>query len=128
MANRRLSLPPEGYYLAPHITVHEIQEAVSEFFGIPLVEMASERKGWEVSHPRQVAMYLARELTAFSYPMIGRRFGDRDHTTVMHAVRQVEARMLDDEDLRIRVADLKAALLSDEGKPADTYLRVLEAA
>lgn len=71
-------------------TISRIQRAVAEHFGIALIEMTSARRSREVARPRQIAMYLARELTACSYPEIGRRFGNRDHTTVIHAVRTIE--------------------------------------
>lgn len=70
--------------------IREIQEAVSRYFQLPLNEMLSERQSRHVVRPRHIAMYLARELTLHSYPSIGRHFGNRDHTTVMHACRKVE--------------------------------------
>ncbi|MBL8669480.1 MAG: chromosomal replication initiator protein DnaA [Alphaproteobacteria bacterium] len=72
------------------VTVDEIQKRVAEYFGIKLTEMKSERRARAVARPRQVAMYLAKQLTQRSLPDIGRQFGGRDHTTVMHAVRKVE--------------------------------------
>lgn len=75
------------------ITVHEIQEATAAFYEIPLIEMSSQRRGREVAWPRQEAMYLAKKLTPLSLPQIGRLFGDRDHTTVIHAIRAVEKRI-----------------------------------
>ena len=72
------------------ITIEEIQKRVAEHFNIKLAEMSSARRSRAVARPRQVAMYLAKQLTARSLPEIGRKFGGRDHTTVMHAVRKVE--------------------------------------
>lgn len=72
------------------ITIDEIQRKVAEHFNIRLSDMHSARRARQVARPRQVAMYLAKQLTARSLPEIGRKFGGRDHTTVMHAVRKIE--------------------------------------
>lgn len=72
------------------ITIEEIQKKVAEHFNMKLAEMSSARRSRQVARPRQVAMYLAKQLTSRSLPEIGRKFGGRDHTTVMHAVKKVE--------------------------------------
>jgi chromosomal replication initiator protein len=72
------------------VTIEEIQKRVAEHFSIRLADMHSPRRARAVARPRQVAMYLAKQLTARSLPEIGRKFGGRDHTTVMHAVRKIE--------------------------------------
>ena len=72
------------------ITIEEIQKRVAEHFNIRLADMHSPRRARAVARPRQVAMYLAKQLTSRSLPEIGRKFGGRDHTTVMHAVKKVE--------------------------------------
>jgi chromosomal replication initiator protein len=72
------------------VTIEEIQRRVAEHFNIRVAEMHSARRSRAVARPRQIAMYLAKHLTARSLPEIGRKFGGRDHTTVMHAVRKVE--------------------------------------
>jgi len=72
------------------ITIEEIQKKVAEHFSIRLAEMHSARRARVVARPRQIAMYLAKQLTSRSLPEIGRKFGGRDHTTVMHAVRKIE--------------------------------------
>ncbi|MCR6630540.1 MAG: chromosomal replication initiator protein DnaA [Magnetospirillum sp.] len=72
------------------ITIEEIQKRVAEHFNIKLAEMSSARRSRQVARPRQIAMYLAKQLTSRSLPEIGRKFGGRDHTTVMHAVKKVE--------------------------------------
>ena len=72
------------------VTIDEIQKRVAEHFNIRLAEMTSARRARAVARPRQVAMYLAKQLTSRSLPEIGRKFGGRDHTTVMHAVRKIE--------------------------------------
>ena len=72
------------------VTIEEIQKRVAEHFNIRLADMHSARRARAVARPRQVAMYLAKQLTSRSLPEIGRKFGGRDHTTVMHAVRKIE--------------------------------------
>ena len=72
------------------VTIEEIQKAVVEHYSIRMSDMVSARRSRAVARPRQVAMYLAKQLTPRSLPEIGKKFGGRDHTTVMHAVRQVE--------------------------------------
>ena len=72
------------------VTIEEIQRRVAEHFNMKLADMHSERRARAVARPRQVAMYLAKQLTTRSLPEIGRKFGNRDHTTVMHAVRKIE--------------------------------------
>jgi chromosomal replication initiator protein len=71
------------------ITIEEIQRRVAEHWNIRLTDMTSARRARAVARPRQVAMYLAKQLTQRSLPEIGRKFGNRDHTTVMHAVSRV---------------------------------------
>jgi chromosomal replication initiator protein len=73
------------------ITIQEIQKRVAEHWNIRIAEMSSARRSRNIARPRQVAMYLAKQLTSKSLPDIGRHFGDRDHTTVMHAVARVTA-------------------------------------
>ncbi|MEE8188021.1 MAG: chromosomal replication initiator protein DnaA [Kiloniellales bacterium] len=72
------------------VTIEEIQKRVSEHFNVRITDMHSARRARAVARPRQVAMYLSKQLTSRSLPEIGRKFGGRDHTTVMHAVRKVE--------------------------------------
>ena len=72
------------------LTMEEIQKRVAEHFKIRVSDMSSARRSRVVARPRQVAMYLSKQLTSRSLPEIGRAFGGRDHTTVMHAVRKVE--------------------------------------
>jgi chromosomal replication initiator protein len=72
------------------ITIDEIQKKVAEHYNIRVADMHSARRARQVARPRQVAMYLAKQLTPRSLPEIGRKFGGRDHTTVIHAVRKIE--------------------------------------
>ena len=97
--------------IRPRLTVARIQEVVARYYCIQSTEMTSARRARLVARPRQVAMYLTRELTPKSLPDIGRRFGGRDHTTVIHAMKtierlkQIDGELADDIDtLRERLA------------------------
>jgi chromosomal replication initiator protein len=72
------------------VSVDAIQKQVAAHYGVRLSEMFSARRSRDIARPRQIAMYLAKNLTSLSYPDIGRQFGGRDHTTVMHAVKTIE--------------------------------------
>lgn len=88
--------------------VADIQQATCAAYGLPMIEMVSDRRSRAVAYPRQVAMYLARYQTAKSLPAIGRMFGDRDHSTVIHAIRGVEARIKEDPALARKVTLIAA--------------------
>lgn len=94
-----------------HITIEEIQRSVCAHFNIKMTDMSSARRARAVARPRQIAMYLAKMLTSRSLPEIGRKFGNRDHTTVMHAVRKIEElRAIDpsiNEDVEILIRTLR---------------------
>ncbi len=94
------------------ITIEEIQRRVAEHYNIKLSEMSSERRARAVARPRQVAMFLAKQLTSRSLPEIGRKFGGRDHTTVMHAVRKIEELRQSDAAIAEDVELLKRTLES----------------
>ena len=72
------------------VTIDEIQRRVAEYFNVKMGDMLSARRARSVARPRQIAMYLSKQLTTRSLPEIGRKFGGRDHTTVIHAVRKIE--------------------------------------
>ncbi|MBT5186308.1 MAG: chromosomal replication initiator protein DnaA [Kordiimonadaceae bacterium] len=72
------------------VTVDEIQRQVADYFNIKLSDLSSARRARQVARPRQVAMFLCKQMTSQSLPSIGRKFGGRDHTTVMHAVKRIE--------------------------------------
>jgi chromosomal replication initiator protein len=91
-------------------SIGEIQAAVGQHFGVSADELLSSTRATRVTWPRQVAMYLARELTGESLPAIGRHFGGRDHTTVLHACRRTSARIASDEESRQAVERLCANL------------------
>jgi chromosomal replication initiator protein len=94
------------------VTIDEIQKRVAEHFTIKMAEMTSSRRARIVARPRQVAMYLAKQLTQRSLPEIGRKFGGRDHTTVMHAVRKIEELIASDRALAEDVELLRRMLQS----------------
>ena len=92
------------------ITIDEIQRKVAEHYNLRMGDMHSARRARNVARPRQIAMFLAKLLTARSLPEIGRKFGGRDHTTVMHAVRKVEELMKDDPQIAQDVDVIRRAL------------------
>ncbi len=92
------------------ITIEDIQKRVAEHYNIRIGEMHSARRARSVARPRQVAMYLAKQLTARSLPEIGKQFGGRDHTTVMHAVKRIDELRHTDTNLGEDVDLLKRML------------------
>ncbi len=107
----------DGLYpraVPPTRTLQQIEDAACRHFGLSAEELLSSSRTARVAWPRQVAMYLARELTGESLPAIGRHFGRRDHSTVLHAVRRTEARIVADTSLRKAVDDLRTQLHSTD--------------
>ena len=94
------------------ISVDVIQKRVAAHYGVRVSEMFSARRARNIARPRQIAMYLAKNLTSLSYPEIGRQFGGRDHTTVMHAVKTIENLMKSDAQLSEDVELIKSILAS----------------
>ncbi len=92
------------------VTIDEIQKRVADHFKIRATEMVSARRARVVARPRQIAMYLSKQLTPRSLPEIGRRFGGRDHTTVIHAVKQIEKLRAVDSEIDADVRLLMRAL------------------
>ncbi len=92
------------------VRIEDILRIVSRHYKVPRNELLSSRRSRDVVRPRQIAMYLAKSLTSRSLPEIGRRFGGRDHTTVLHSVRKVEQMMKDDGDLCQEIELLKRML------------------
>ena len=89
------------------ITLEDVQEVVARRYQVKVSELKSKRRTKTVVYPRQIAMYLSRELTGASFPEIGREFGGKDHTTIMHACRRIEEAKEKDDSLRTTVEDLK---------------------
>ena len=92
------------------ISPDAILKAVSEHFGVKVSDLRSTRKHKVVAHPRQIAMYLIREMTKCSFPDIGQRFGGRDHSTVMYAVKMIEKKTKDDVSLRNSIETLRKSI------------------
>jgi len=95
------------------LTVDKIQNVVSNFFNIQLAEMLSQRRSRPLARPRQIAMYLAKKLTTRSLPEIGRRFANRDHTTVIHAVKTITRLSEKDDEMKKNIDQLKILLLEE---------------
>ena len=95
------------------ITVDKIQNTVSNFFNIPLAEMLSQRRSRPLARPRQIAMYLAKKMTTRSLPEIGRRFSNRDHTTVIHAVKTITRLSEKDDEMKKNIDQLRGLLLEE---------------
>ena len=93
------------------VAMDDIQEAVCAQFHVKLAELKSRRRSKTLVHPRQIAMYLCRELTDASYPEIGRQFGGKDHTTIIHACRQVAKAKEADTGLQTTIESLKEQIL-----------------
>jgi len=91
-------------------TIRDVQEIVGEFYGFSIVDLRSVRRDFPLARVRQIAMYLAKTVTEKTLPEIGRRFGGRDHTTAMHAVRRIKSLMLVDRELSDEVEELKLRL------------------
>ena len=115
----RLTLDEAQTILRPHlscnerkVTVDQIQKTVAEHYGLKQADLISERRARAVARPRQVAMWIAKQVTTRSLPDIGRRFGGRDHTTVIHAVRQIEKLRAADAELD---ADIRLLMRQLEG-------------
>ena len=93
------------------ITVDKIQNVVSNYFNIPLSEMLSQRRSRPLARPRQIAMSLAKKMTTRSLPEIGRRFANRDHTTVIHAVKTITRLTEQDDEMKKNINQIKSLLL-----------------
>jgi chromosomal replication initiator protein len=92
------------------ITIEQIQKRVAEHFDVRLADMTSKRSPANIAFPRQVAMYLARELTKASLNEIGEAFGGRDHGTVLHACKLVKKRMGEQDKIRQTISFIDSAL------------------
>ena len=95
------------------VTVDKIQNIVSSFYNIPLNEMLSQRRSRPLARPRQIAMYLSKKLTTRSLPEIGRRFANRDHTTVIHAVKTIGRLIEKDDEMKRNMSQIKSMLLEE---------------
>jgi chromosomal replication initiator protein len=94
----------------PQVTIERIQEIISDRFGLSLDELCGDRRSQNIVYPRQVAMYLSRELTDSSLPKIGKQFGGRDHTTVIHATSKIARLIREDRSVYNLVQELTARI------------------
>jgi chromosomal replication initiator protein len=94
----------------PSVTIERIQETVSDRFGLSLDELCGDKRSQNIVYPRQVAMYLSRELTDSSLPKIGKQFGGRDHTTVIHATSKIARMIREDRSVYNLVQELTARI------------------
>lgn len=92
------------------ITANDIKRAVADHFKVRVADIVSDRRTTEVIMPRQIGMFLTKELTPLSYPQIGRQFGGRDHTTVIHAFNKIAALLLTDASLAAAVDAIRASI------------------
>ena len=95
------------------ITVDKIQNVVSNHYNIGLSEMLSQRRSRPLARPRQIAMYLAKKMTSRSLPEIGRRFANRDHTTVIHAVKTITRLSEKDEEMKRNISQIRSILTEE---------------
>ncbi len=95
------------------VTVDKIQNIVSRYYDITLTEMLSQRRSRPLARPRQIAMYLSKKMTTRSLPEIGRRFANRDHTTVIHAVKTISKLSESDEEMKKNLLQIKDILLEE---------------
>ncbi|HEL1584185.1 TPA: chromosomal replication initiator protein DnaA [Streptococcus suis] len=92
------------------ISIETIQKEVGNFYGVNVKELKGAKRVQNIVHARQVAMYLAREMTDNSLPKIGKEFGNRDHTTVMHAYNKIKSMLVEDDNLEIELTTIKNKL------------------
>lgn len=92
-------------------TIEQIQHAICEKFDISTDELLARRHNKEITTPRFIAMFLAKKLTVCSFPELGRKFGGRDHTTVLNAVRKAQKRIVDDDNFAKLVEELGAGII-----------------
>lgn len=92
------------------ISIEEIQKSVAAYFSIKVSDLKSAKRLRALVIPRQIAMYISRQLTSCSYPEIGDKFGGKDHSTIIHAIKKIERQLEEDYQLKITVENLKNAL------------------
>ena len=89
------------------ITIQDIKKVVGQYYNVRLEDFAAKKRTKSIAYPRQIAMYLSRELTDFSLPKIGEEFGGRDHTTVIHAHMKIQTDMSEDSIFKQEVENLE---------------------
>ena len=96
------------------ISAEYIQDVVSKYFNIPQKDIKSSKRSNEIAYPRQIAMYLCRDIANMPYTKIGESFGKRDHTTVMHACSKIETEIKNKENTKTIVDSVKNIILKNE--------------
>ena len=94
------------------ISINFIQEQVASYFNLKISDMTSSLRPINIARPRQISMYLCKQITSFSYPEIGKAFGGKDHTTVMHAVKKIESLLVTDLKLKKQLLDIRKVISS----------------
>jgi len=94
------------------ITVEEIQKCVAAHYNVKVSDLKSAKRLKTLVIPRQIAMYIARQLTSSSYPEIGEKFGGKDHSTIIHAIKKIEKQLEEDYQIKITIENIKNSLLS----------------
>ncbi len=94
------------------ISIDSIQKKVSSYYNLSLSDMTSSRRSINIARPRQIAMYLCKGLTSYSYPEIGKAFGGKDHTTVLHAVKKIRSMLESDQKLKTHIYHLKESIFN----------------
>ncbi|MDQ6974421.1 MAG: helix-turn-helix domain-containing protein, partial [Mariprofundaceae bacterium] len=92
------------------VTIDDIQKKVAEYYGIAVKEMRSAKRSRNLAFPRQVAMYVSKELTQLSLPEIGVKFGNRDHTTILYAYRKIEKKCQNEPVFQDQMEQLLSSL------------------
>lgn len=110
LAMRAIRAPNQMPVATTYPSIRKTIIAVAQAYRVPPIDMMSARRTMDVVLPRQVAMYLAKTTTLRSLPDIGRQFGGKDHTTILHAVRKIAARMAVDDAFRAKVEALRAVV------------------
>ena len=111
--------PPKVEFRRGAITMQAIQNAVTAYYSLAPTDLTSQRRSREIAWPRQLAMHLCKELTHHSLPNIGRAFGNRDHTTVLHALRAVKERLLKFAELREDIETIRESLSKNKRTDVD---------
>src|SRR5699024_10921299 len=92
------------------VTIASIQNAVCKYYHVPINDLKGKKRVRSIVVPRQIAMYLSRELTPASLPKIGQEFGGKDHTTVIHAHEKIEQAIKKDAEMKREIEDIKKNL------------------
>jgi chromosomal replication initiator protein len=92
------------------VTVESIQKTICDYYNLKINDLKAKRRTKNIALPRQVAMYLARKHTATSFPIIGSKFGGRDHSTVIHAAKTIEKKIKEDPQMQTTIEKLEKNL------------------